>query len=382
MLRSTLSLTLGCAALLTACGSAAPASPSPSTAAPASTAAKPAASSAASASAKPAASAAASASAKPAASGGSSAAASLGPANPNVVVMSYSEVVGVHATEWGAKEAGIFEKNGLNVDVRLIESSLGVPSLLSGQVQIASMGGSEAMAANVQGADLVAYATMSPVYPYKFEAQASVKTPADLKGKKVGISRFGSSSDTATRAWFKKIGLDPDKDVTLVQIGSLQARTEALKQGALDGAMASTTDAPVLEAAGLHPLADLAAEKLPAVNDCVIATRAWATANKDKLQKFIDSTMEAKPKLKADKNFAFDVFRKYLKITDTAQLQGNYDYYIGEVIPDAPLPAIDGFKDALSALAVQNPKAASYDVTKMVDPSFVQSAVDRGVGKS
>ncbi|HLG70606.1 MAG TPA: ABC transporter substrate-binding protein [Chloroflexota bacterium] len=296
--------------------------------------------------------------------------------------MSYSEIVGVHATEWGAKEAGIFDKNGLNVDVRLIESSLGVPSLLSGQVQIASMGGSEAMAANLQGADLVAYATLSPVYPYKFEAQAAIKTPQDLKGKKVGISRFGSSSDIATRAWFKKIGLDPDKDVTLVQIGSLQARTQALKEGALDGAMASTTDAPILEAAGLHPLADLAAEKLPAVNDCVITTRAWGTANKDKLQKFIDSIMEAKPKLKSDKNFAFDVFKKYLKITDPAQLQVNYDYYVGEVIPDAPFPAIDGFKDALAGLVAQNPKASSYDVSKMVDPSLVQSAVDRGIGKS
>jgi ABC-type nitrate/sulfonate/bicarbonate transport system substrate-binding protein len=137
----------------------------------------------------------------------------------------------------------------------------------------------------------------------------------------------------------------------------------------------------VLEAAGLHPLVDLAAAKLPAVNDCVIAQRAWVQANPDKMQKFIDSIMQAKPRLVADKNFAFDIFKKYLKETDPKTLQGDYDYYVGEVIPDQPYPALEGFKDAKDGLAAKDPKAASYDVTKMVDPSFVKSAVDRGVAK-
>lgn len=295
--------------------------------------------------------------------------------------MSYSEIVGVHATEWAAKEAGIFDKNGINVDVRLVESSLGVPSLLSGQTQIASMGGSEAMAATVQGADLVAYATLSPVYPYKFEVRREIKTPADLKGKKIGISRYGSSSDTATRAWFKTVGLNADTDVTIVQIGSLQARTEALRTGALDGAMASTTDAPKLEEAGLHPLVDLAAAKIPAVNDCVVAKRDWVEANRPVMQKFIDSIMQARAKVLADKAFTFDVFKKYLKQTDPKQLQADYDYYVLEVIPDQPYPSVDGFKDALAALSAQNPKAANFDVNKMVDPSFVKSAVERGMNK-
>lgn len=380
-----LALGLGGAVVLSACGgSSAPASASPSVASPsaAASAAKPASQAS---SAKPAASAAASAAGKPAASASVSASgkpeASIAPAAPGTILMSYSEIVGVHATEWGAKEAGIFEKNGINVEPRLIESSLGVGALLSGQVQIASMGGSEMLAADVGGANLVAYATMSPVYPYKFEAVASIKTPQDLKGKKIGISRFGSSSDTATRAWLKSVNVNPS-DVNFVQIGSLAARTAALKSGQLDGAMASATDTKELESGGLHPLADLAAAKLPAVNDCVVANASWVAANKDKMQKFIDSTMEAKPKLKSDKQFAFDVFKKYLKITDPRKLQDNYDYYVGEVIPDQPYPAVDGFKDAIDTLAEQNPKAKGFDASKIVDPSFVKNAVDRGLGKS
>ncbi|HEX6511431.1 MAG TPA: ABC transporter substrate-binding protein [Chloroflexota bacterium] len=353
-----------CAALLAGCGGTNGAGVSPASA-PASTAA----------SAKPAASASAAASARPASSP------SAGASGLPTVTMAYSEIVGVHTTEWGAKEAGIFEKNGLNVNVQLIESSLGVGALLSGQTQVGSMGGSEMLAAAVNGADLVAYATMSPVYPYKFEATAAIKTPADLKGKKIGISRIGSSSDIATRAWFKTVGINPDTDVTIVQIGSLQARTAALKNGALDGAMASTTDAPELEASGLHPLVDLAAAKLPAVNDCVIASRAWVAANHDIMQKFIDSIMEVYPRVKSDKAFDFDIFRKYLKLTDEKALQANYDYYVGQVIPQQPFPNQDGFKDALDVLAKQNPKANGFDVSTVVDSSFVKSAVDRGIGQ-
>lgn len=295
--------------------------------------------------------------------------------------MAYSEIVGVHAPEWAAVEDGSFTKNGVNVDTRLIESSLGVGAILSGQTQIGSMGGSEALAADVNGADLVAYATLSPIYPYILEVKSDIKTPQDLKGKKIGISRFGSSSDTATRAYLKSVGMDP-KDVEFVQIGSLAARTAALKTGQLDGGMASPPDAPDLEAGGLHPLANLAEQKLPAVNDCVIASRAWVNANKDTFQKFIDTVVQEIPKVKSDRAFTDNVFKKYLKEDDPAKLKIDYDFYVQTSLPNQPFPTIDGFKDAVSTLATQNPKATSFDLNQIVDPSFVKSAVDRGLDKA
>jgi NitT/TauT family transport system substrate-binding protein len=370
-------LAAGMCALLAACGGAAAPASSPAATGAAS----------ASAAAKPATSGAASASAKPAGSAGASAAASGSPApiptaKPGQIIMAYSEVVGVHAPEWAAAEDGTFTKNGLNVDVRLIESSLGVGAVVSGQVQIASMGGSEALAADVNGADLVAYATLSPIYPYIFEVLPSIKTPEDLKGRKIGISRFGSSSDTATRVYLKSVGLDPAKDVSFVQIGSLQARTAALKTGQLDGAMASPPDAAELEAGGLHPLANLAELKLPAVNDCVIASRAWVNANHDTFQKFIDSVMTEIPKVKSDRNFTYDVFRKYLKEDNPDKLKIDYDFYVQTSLPNQPYPTTDGFKDAVTTLAAQNPKVTSFDLNKIVDQSFIKSAVDRGLDKA
>jgi TRAP-type uncharacterized transport system substrate-binding protein len=75
------------------------------------------------------------------------------------------------------------------------------------------------------------------------------------------------------------------------------------------------------------------------------------------------------------------VFKKYLKITDPDELKANYDYYLKTVIPDAPYPTIDGFKDSIDTLAATNPKAAGFDATKVIDPSFVKNAVDRGMDK-
>src|SRR5579883_1240586 len=361
---------------LAGCGGAAPAS-APASVAPAASVPGASAAAGASAAGKPSGQSGESAAGKP-----SAAAQASGQSGGTPLTVAYSELTATHATLWGAKDWGIFDANGLNVDVRLIESSLGVGALLSGQVQIGSMGGSEMLAADVNGADLVMYALISPVYPYKFEAQPGIKTPADLKGKKIGISRFGSSSDTATRAWFKTVGLDADKDVTIVQIGSLAARVAALKTGALDGAVCGTTDAAQVEAAGLHPLVDLAAAKIPAVNDGIIAQRAWVEANHDTMQKFIDSIMEAKPREKADKPRTLALIKKWLKDDDPAKAEVSYEYFVDTVIPDAPYPPAQNFKDALDVLAAQNPKAKGFDVSKVVDPSFVQSAVNRGIGKS
>jgi NitT/TauT family transport system substrate-binding protein len=384
--RFALPLTL----LLAACGgAAAPVSPNatspsavPGSAAAASpvtsAAAKPAASAAATASGKPAASAATSASGKPAAS---VSAAAIAPAKPGQIVSAYSEIVAANAGLWAAKEGGYFQKNGLDVDVRLIESSLAVGALLSGQVQAAGVGGSEAMAAAIEGGDLRIVGTVSPVYPYKFEVAPSIQTKDDLKGKKVGISRVGSSSDIATRAGLKKLGLEADKDVNIVQIGSLQARTAAIQSGAIQGSMASPPDTVTLEAAGFHPLIDLAALELPASNNTIVVGGPWLAGHHDEVQKYVDSLVQSIARLKKDKPFAYDVIKKYLKLDDQKLLDATYDYYIAKVTPSLPYPKPEQFTDTVAQIAQKNPKAKTFDLNKLLDTSFVQSAADRGLDK-
>lgn len=375
---SALLIALG---LLSACGGgAAPASSAPAAASPS---AKPAAASQA-ASAKPAGSA---ASAKPAASGeakpsaSASAEASIAPAKPGQVIAAYSEIVSSNAPLWVAKEGGYFQKNGLDVDARLIESSLAATAVLAGQVQYGSVGGSETLAAAVQGGDLKILGTTSPIYPYKLEVAKDIQNANDLKGKKVGISRVGSSSDIATRAGLKKLGLDPDKDVNILQIGSLSARTAAIKTGAIQASMANPPDTVTLEDLGFHPLIDLAQAKLPASNNGISVQGAYVNAHKPEVQKYVDSIVQAIAREKKDKEFTEKVLSQYLKIDDKRLLDAAYDYWVPNT-PTLPFPKTEQFVDSVAILAEKNPAAKNYDLNKLLDPSFVQSAADRGLDKS
>ena len=379
--RSLQSLALLLGGLLAACGggAAAPSSPPPASVQAPAASAKPAASAA---SAKPAASASAkpagAASGKPAAS---AKVASVAPAQPGQILAAYSEIVTSNLPMWAAKEGGIYQKNGINVDLRLIESSLSIGALLAGQVQVAGVGGSETLAAAVSGGDVKILATTTPVYPYKLEVAANIKTPADLKGKKIAISRVGSSSDVATRAGLKKIGLNPDKDVSIVQVGSLQARTAAMVSGAVQASMANPPDTLTLEDQGFHALVDLSTLDLPASNNGVVVQGAWLAGHKAEAQKYIDSYVQAIARVKKDKPFALQVMQKYLKMTDTRKLNAAYDYWVGKTMPTLPYPKANQFTDSVAVIALKNPAAKTYDLNRLIDPSFIQSAADRGMDK-
>ena len=360
---------------MVACGgSASPASPAAASAPPAASSLSSVA--AASASAKPGA---ASTSAKPAAS--PSAKPTLVPAAPGQTLVAYSEIVGSNAALWGAKEGGLFQKNGVNADLRLIESSLSVSALLANQVQVAAVGGSESLAAAAQGADLVGIATLGPVYPYKFEVPAAIKNKDDLKGKKVGVSRIGSSSDLATRIGLNKYGIDPNKDVSIVQVGSASARTAAMFSGALQGALVTPPDTVKLEDKGFHPLFDMAAQKLPAANDMLMVKGDWLKGHRDVAQKIIDSVIQAAALEKKDRAFAENAMKPYYKLSDKRLLDAAYDYFVGSANPVLPYPTAAQLKDALASVTKRIPAAKNYDLNKFIDASLVKSAADRGVDK-
>ena len=298
-----------------------------------------------------------------------------------VVKMSiaYSEIVFSNLPLWVAKESGIFEKNSLDVDLQQISSSNAIAALLSGQVQAAHAGGSEALSANLSGADLEIVGVVGGVYPYYLMAQPSIKTIDDLRGKKIGVSQPGSSSDIATRTALKANGIDPDKDVTIVPVGSLANRTAALLSGAIDAGLDNPPGSIKQEAQGLHALIDLAAQKLPASNNTIVMQRSFVDGNKDAVQRYVDSIMQAMAKVRNDRAYAVQILKQYYQSDDDAAMNATYDFLL-ETMPDQPFPSTDQFKDVLDQLQAKGQPATEADVTKMITTSFVQNAVDRKVG--
>jgi NitT/TauT family transport system substrate-binding protein len=294
----------------------------------------------------------------------------------------YSNPIATNLPEWMAFEAGIFKQNGLDVELTNIASSTGIPAVISGDVQFAAIGGSETLSAAVQGADLAIIGISAPVYPFVLMAQPSITGVDQLKGKKIGVSNVGSSSDIATRVMLRKIGLDPENDVTIVPVGSLQNRTAALLNGAIDAGVAQPPEQLALEDKGLHIIYDLAAEKLPAATDTLVVQRTWLNGHRDVAQRYVDSIVQAIARSRQDKEKAISVLQKYLNNDDPRALEVTYDFFVGQVTPTYPVPRPELFADSIAQLSSSNPRIKDFDLNKVLDPSFVQSAMDRKLAGS
>jgi NitT/TauT family transport system substrate-binding protein len=297
------------------------------------------------------------------------------------VVSAYSNISADDWIPWYAFEKGIFKDNGLDVDLQSINGGAQTSAaLVSGGIQIGQFGGSEALSANAGGADVVLVANLAPVYPYKLYVQKGIKTIADLKGKKVGVSNAGGSSDIATRSALKAAGLDPDKDVNIIAVGSHANRTAALLAGTIDAGVDDPPEDLELVKAGLTPLIDLASQKLPAANTGVIMQRTYLTANRATVQAYVDSLVIARFKMKSDKAGAVAVLGKYFKLDNQDALNNAYDFFMNEVTVPYLYPEVTQFKDAVEILGKTNEKIKTVDIAKMLDRSFMQSAQDRKLG--
>jgi NitT/TauT family transport system substrate-binding protein len=279
-------------------------------------------------------------------------------------------------------ESGITQRQGLDVQLEYIASSTGIPAVLSGQVQIANVGGSETLSAAAQGADLVIIATTQPVYPFVLMAPSHIPSVDQLKGKTIGVSNVGSTSDTATRITLRSVGLDPDKDVTIVSVGSLENRMAAMLQGGIDGGVAQPPEQLALEDKGFHVIYDLAAHKIPGAGGALVVQRSWLNANRSVAQRYVDSLVEAATASRQDKESAIKVLQKYLKTDDRRALETTYDFFVGSVNPIYPSVNAAQFGDAVAQLSAINPRVKDFDLTTLLDNSLVQSAIERKVGGS
>jgi NitT/TauT family transport system substrate-binding protein len=282
--------------LLAACGTAAPAagpsasasSAPPSTAAPAS---RPAVAPAAASKPDTAASAAAiaAASAKPAAAG-------LAKVN-----VGFGQLIAQYWPLWVAKDYGIYAANGLDVDQRNIAASTVMAALLSGQVDVVVTGGSELLNGIANGADLVTVANLAPVITQRLEVGPNIKSKEDLVGKKLGISRFGSTTDTNTRDLLERIGLNPNRDVSYVQLDTAAGLLAGLIAGSIDGTLMSPPQTITAEKQGFHPLYELADFKLPATGQIVVMPRAYLSGHRPQAQAFVDSLLQGLTRIREDK---------------------------------------------------------------------------------
>ena len=302
----------------------------------------------------------------------------LAQAQPQKLLVAYSTTASGPAVAWVAKDAGFFDKNGLDVSFIFIGGSgVMTQALVGGSVQIAVGGGSAAVASSLAGIDLVMTSSLihKPVLRY-LVTRKEITRPEQLKGKTLGISRFGSSSNMLLRLTLKKIGLDPQRDVAVLQVGSAPLRVGALKTGSIDGSLMSMGERVLTDEAGFPVLFDLADLGIEVLQADVIASRTFLRNQEEVMKRFTKAIVEAIHYGKRQKREAMEILSRYMKTKDARVLEASYDASI-TLAPEKPYPTLKGVEVALAELAVKNPKAAGAKPEQFVDMRFVKE-LDQG----
>lgn len=303
-------------------------------------------------------------------------------AAPVKVRASYGNVTPANLAPFFAKESGIFLKHGLDVDLNLIDGgSKSMAALLGGSVDIAQLGGTETMSAAAGGGDVVCVALFVPVSPWTLLGPASYTSPNDLKGKTVGVASRGGSAEVATVQALAKLGLKAS-DVTIQAAGSTANLTAALLAGQFYAGPGHPPDTAKLFAAGFKVIVDLAKERIPATDNGTIVTSKYLAGHRDVVQRYIDSLVEAVATMKKNKAATLPVMQKLLKVTNQEALSETYDFYVTQIFPTYPVPDPKAFEASRDDLSATNAQLKGFDVTRILDPSFVNDAKKRGLGGS
>jgi NitT/TauT family transport system substrate-binding protein len=292
------------------------------------------------------------------------------------VMSGYAAVSGPHAVLWIARDAGLFDKNGLRTEVAYIRSgSTMSQALVAGEIQMAQMGGPAMVAAGVAGMDVTFVAVALNTTPIVL--MGTVAKIEELKGKAVGITRFGSNTDISARFAIRKAGLQPEKDVALVQLEDYPGIMGGIASGRIAaGALAD----PFTDAAkkmGYKEIADIAAMGLEFPFVGIAAKKSYIKDNGDTVQRFVRAYIEAIALYKNNRELAMKVTSKYAGIKDPATLVSTVDFYAPK-LQRAPLATVGGVKFVLEQVGVRDPRAKNYTPETFMDNRFVKQLEDSG----
>jgi ABC-type nitrate/sulfonate/bicarbonate transport system substrate-binding protein len=258
----------------------------------------------------------------------------------------------------GAYHAKIFQKYGLDAEYIALESgTISMQTLLANELQVVFTTGALAVTANLQGGDTTIIAGGINFFPFKLIVRPKVKTGAELHGKKLAISRFGSASDYAAQLAVEKLGGDP-KQVTMLQLGGNPSRLSALTSGTVHATVFSEPFASVAVKQGMRSLIDLADSGVSFPQNSFIVRRSVLAEKRPMIVNAIKASIETLYLLKKDRKFAREVLKKYLRIDDDAMIDIGIDYYLtrhGEGI--LTLPDRKGIEFVIADTAKTNPKA-------------------------
>ena len=309
-------------------------------------------------------------------------ASSFGQEKRETVTISYASVSGTRAPLWIAKDLGLYEKYGVEGNLVYIASGItSVNALLGGSVQVIAASGSSAVGAAANGAPVVIMASLGAI-AYKLIANPSITSLQALKGKVIGSSRIGAGSDYALKRLLPKLGLQPGKDVQLIPTGISESdrRIVIMLQGKIDATLATVDNILQLELQGqkVSVLADLLQEGVYTTGSDISTSRQFMKEKRRQLKGFIMAITEAIKVGRGNRDLAFRVYRKYMKVEDPRLLDSMYRNYLLGTIPQKPYPRAEALQNDIEDLSYTYPQLKGRRIEEFTDLSIVKELESEG----
>lgn len=284
-----------------------------------------------------------------------------------------TSISGSMSPAWAAHESGIFAKHGLQVEVVAMPSGLqGINTLAAREVDFVHIAGGTTAGAAVGGLDVKIIATLVGTLVLNLVVRPEIEKPEQLRGKSIGISRYGTSLHTGARIALRHFGMEGGKDVAIAEIGAGEWIVSAIQGGRIHGGVfgypATSRALKLGNRLMLH---------LPTLNIAYaangVSTRGEIIRNDpDLVRRYLAAVVEASALMKKDRAFAFSIFRKYLRTDDADLLTETYDVQIVKYLLKIPLPTVDAVRAVIDELAERNPKAKDQDPGRFFDDRFVR----------
>ena len=309
--------------------------------------------------------------AQPAPGPGTEAAQSALARPPTRVVVVYTSPSGAQAPVWVAKDWGFFDKYGLDAEVRRAAPNEAMAAVIAGEVQFAISSPDSVFGAVLGGADITMLGSQLPYMTEALVARPDIRTPADLRGKSVGITRFGSSSDAAARITVERFGLDPHTDVTYVQMPDVPTIIAGVDSGSVQAGIASPPNTLRAKKLGLVLLVDLMPlkEDYPLANH--LALTSYVRAHPEVAEAYLKAFIEANMVYRRDREAVVRVFRDWAKVEDSEVAYEAFEY-AQTTLNDVPRLSLAGLKRVADLFAQTRPEVRDLDFSRIVDNSYLE----------
>jgi NitT/TauT family transport system substrate-binding protein len=282
---------------------------------------------------------------------------------------------------WVAKDKKIFEKYGVDVQMIFVMGGALVSQMLAaGEIQVAANAPAALVSLIAGGTDIAMFLGISNTSPFALITQPTIKTAADLKGKRLGTARFGGSSHVSALIALDHLGVDAKRDhIILMQTGLDPERMAALEQKGLDAAMLQRLATKTMLAKGYTQLLNLNQAKIPYQNTVLASRKDRMSANPKMFDSFIRAIVEGYAYVfnKDNKQAVKEVLAKNLRLPNPDAAE---DFYLEalEELDRKPYPTLEGTRTVIKYVSEQNPKAASVKAERIVDVSWLKKLEDEG----